>query len=103
MAFAHPALRDDGKEIDRADTHDVDDEPLSQPVHRRALSLWRGARAAEKCEPHREAEQQGYGNENRPNWHVDAEYRAADIFVTGTRGSSSGKISGERRSQAAGY
>ena len=59
MAFAYPALHDDGKEIDRADTDDVDDEPLSQPVHRRALSLWRGALAAEECEPEREAEQQG--------------------------------------------
>jgi hypothetical protein len=64
VAFAYPALQNDGKKIDRADKYDVDDEPLSQPVHRRALSLWRGVRAAKECEPDREAEQQGYGNEN---------------------------------------
>jgi hypothetical protein len=85
VAFARPALHEDGKKIDCADKNDIDGEPLIQPVHQHVLWLWVRARAAEECESDCETEQQGYGNENRPNRHVDSEYRAADIFVTGAR------------------
>src|ERR1700692_821485 len=82
MAIAHSALHEDGKEIDRTDENDIDGEPPSQPADRRALRRRHGARAAKERESDCEAEQQRYGNENGPNRHVYAEYRAADIFVT---------------------
>ena len=85
MAFAHSALHDDGKEINRADECDIDDQSLSQSADRRMLRPWRGVWSAKECESDREAEQQRHGNENGPDRHVDAEYRAADIFVTGAR------------------
>jgi hypothetical protein len=64
VAFAHTALRDDGKEIDCADEDNIDDKPQSQPVERRTLRIRGRARPTKECESDCEAEQQRYSNEN---------------------------------------
>lgn len=83
MALADAALDNHGEKIERAKRHDIEAERVGGNGERWiVVEILDPLVAAEDREFQREGEQQRRRDQHRPHRHVDAEDRAADIFVT---------------------